>query len=114
MQSTNFEVIQGDTWAIDIYYTDSNDAPIDISQLTVTAEVKDKPGGNLLIASATSGNGIERINFPTVNNAIRVTFTGSQTAKFNLPRSAFQIQVNETNDTLLNGWFIVEPGVING
>ena len=114
MQSTNFEVIQGDTWAIDIYYTDSNDAPIDISQFTVTAEVKDKPGGHMLIASSESGDGIELINFPTTNNAIRVTFTGAQTAKFNLPKSAFQIQVNETKDTLLSGWFIVEPGVIDG
>ena len=114
MQSTNFEIIQGDTWAIDIYYTDSNDEPIDISLLTVTAEVKDKPGGHTLIASATSGDGIELIDYPYTNNAIRVTFTGDQTAKFNLPRSAFQIQVNETKDTLLNGWFIVEPGVIDG
>jgi hypothetical protein len=114
MPSTNFEVIQGDTWSMDIYYTDSNDAPIDISNYNVLAEVKDKQGGSLLCATATSGNGIELINFPTTNNAIRVTFTGEQTAKFNLPRSAFQIQVVETKDTLLNGWFIVEPGVIDG
>lgn len=114
MQPTNFEVIQGDTWTIDIYYTDSNDEPIDISQLNVLAEVKDKPGGHLLCASATSGDGIELIDFPNTNNAIRVTFTGEQTAKFNLPKSAFQIQVVETKDTLLTGWFIVDAGVIDG
>ena len=114
MQSTNFEVIQGDTWSIDIYYTDSNDEPINISNYDVVAEVKDKPGGHLLCASASTGDGIELINFPTTTNAIRVTFTGDKTAKFNLPKSAFQIQVVETKDTLLSGWFFVDAGVIDG
>jgi hypothetical protein len=114
MQSTNFEVIQGDSWSVDIYYTDAEDNPINISDYNVIAEVKDKPGGHLLCASISSGHGIELIDFPNMNNAIRVTFTGEQTAKFNLPKSAFQVQVVETKDTLLNGWFIVEAGVIDG
>lgn len=114
MQSTNFEVIQGDNWSIDIYYVDADDNPINISNYTVLAEVKDKPGGHLLCASSSTGDGIELIDFPDINNAIRVTFTGEKTAKFNLPKSAFQIQVVETKDTLLNGWFVVEAGVIDG
>ena len=114
MQSTNFEVIQGDNWSIDIYYVDAEDNPINISNYTVLAEVKDKPGGYLLCASSSTGDGIELIDFPNISNAIRVTFTGDKTAKFNLPKSAFQVQVVETKDTLINGWFVVEAGVIDG
>ena len=116
MAYTNFQVIQGDTWSLDIYYTDSEDNPINISNYRVIAEVRDKPGGNLLCASASTdqNDGIVLIDFPTTNNAIRVTFSPEKSGKFNLPRSAYQIKVVETGDTLLNGWLEVDAGVING
>jgi hypothetical protein len=116
MPSTNFQVIQGDTWSIDIYYTDSADAPINISNYHVIAEVRDKPGGSLLCASSSmeSGDGISLIDFPNTNNAVRVEFTPDKTSKFNLPKSAYQIKVVETGDTLLSGWLGVDAGVING
>jgi|OM-RGC.v1.028954781 hypothetical protein len=114
MQSTNFDVIQGDTWSIDIEYEDAEGNPINISNYNILAEVKDKPGGNLLCASSQSENGIELINFPEKNNAIRVTFTPEKTSKFNIPKCAYQIKVIETGDTLLSGWIKVDPGVIDG
>ena len=115
MQSTNFQIIQGDTWSLDIYYTDSEDTPINISNYHVIAEVRDKPGGNLICASASmdENDGITLIDFPNTNNAVKVIFTPEKTSKFNLPKSAYQIKVVETGDTLLSGWLEVDPGVIN-
>jgi hypothetical protein len=114
MPSTNFQIIQGDTWSVDIYYTDPQDTPINISNYTFIAEVKDKPGGNLLCASASLGDGIELIDFPNTSNAIRITFNQEKTSKFNLPKSAYQIKIIETGETLLNGWLEVDAGVIDG
>jgi hypothetical protein len=113
MQNTNFEVIQGDTWSTTIYYVDVDGNPINISNYNVIAEVRDKPGGDLLCASIDMTNGIELVNFPEINNAVKVTFSPAHTAKFNLPKSAYQIKVVETGDTLLMGWIQVGPGVIN-
>jgi hypothetical protein len=114
MSSTNFKIIQGDTWSVDLYYTDSEDNPINISNYNLIAEVRDKPGGNMLCATAsTAQESIVLVDFPNTTNAVRVTFTGDQTSKFNLPRSAYQIKVLETQDTLLSGWLEIDPGVIN-
>ena len=113
MKNENFELIQGDTWEISIYYEDVEGNPINISNYNVIAEVRDKPGGNILCANANMSDGISLINFPNINNAVKVIFTPEKTAKFNLPRSAYQIKVVETGDTLLNGWIPVDPGVIN-
>jgi hypothetical protein len=113
MQNTNFEVIQGDAWGLDIYYEDSEGNPINLSNHHVIAEVRDKPGGQLLCATANMEDGISLINFPQINNAVTVMFSPEKTAKFNLPKSAYQIKVVETGDTLLTGWINVEPGVID-
>lgn len=114
MQNTNFDIIQGDTWSFDIYYEDQSGSPINLSTYNIIAEVKDKQGGNILCASASLNDGISLINFPTLNNAIRVTFSPEKTSKFNLPKSAYQIKVVETGDTLLIGYINVLPGVIDG
>jgi hypothetical protein len=114
MQNTNLEkIIQGDTWSIDIYYEDVDGNPINISNYHVIAEVRDKPGGSILCATADMEDGISLIDFPTINNAVRVTFSPEKTAKFNLPKSAYQIKVVETGDTLLTGFIPVDPGVID-
>ena len=114
MQNTNFEkIIQGDTWSLDVYYEDTEGNPINISNYTVIAEVRDKPGGNILCATADMQDGISLIDFPNTNNAVRVIFSPEKTAKFNLPKSAYQIKIVETGDTLFTGWVPVDPGVIN-
>lgn len=114
MQNTNFELIQGDTWSLDIYYEDSENNPINISNYSVIAEVRDKPGGSILCATADMQDGISLIDFPDTSNAVRVIFSPEKTFKFNLPKSAYQIKILETGDTLLSGWINVEPGVIDG
>ena len=113
MQQTTFDTIQGDTFAFDVYYTDAVDNPINISNYHVVAEVKDKPGGKILCAMADMNNGISLIDFPDVNNAVHISFSPAQTAKFISPKSAFQVKIVETGDTLLVGWINVEAGIIN-
>lgn len=113
MQSNNFDVIQGDAWTLYLDYEDVNGAPIDLSDFHIVAEVKDKPGGEILCAISDETDGITLENYPTQKNSIKVTFTPEKTAKFNLPKSAYQIKIIDTGDTLLTGWVNVEPGVIN-
>lgn len=113
MQNTNFEIIQGDTWQFDIYYEDVDGTPINISNYNVIAEVRDKPGGSIFCAASDMSDGISLIDFPNISNAVRVVFSPEKTAKFNLPKSAYQVKVVETGDTLATGWVIVEAGVIN-
>lgn len=112
MQNTNFEVIQGDTWSFDVYYEDKDGNPINISNYNVIAEVKDKQGGSILCASASIGNGITLIEDDNYN-AVHIEFSPEKTAKFNIPKSAYQVKIVETGDTLLMGWINVEPGVID-
>jgi len=113
MQNTPFNVIQGDTWSFEIDYEDVDGNPINISNYSIVAEVRDKPGGSILCSSISNEDGIELINFPDKNNSIRVTFQPQQTAKFNLPKSAYQVKIVDTGDTLVNGWINVDAGVIN-
>ena len=63
MQNTPFDVIQGDTWSVDIEYTDEEGNPINISNYNIVAEVRDKPGGSILCAEINSTNGISLNNF---------------------------------------------------
>lgn len=112
MQQVNFDIIQGDTWAIDVYYTDADDNPINISNYNIVAEVKDKPGGRILCAFAEIDDGITLIDDGNYNG-VHVSFPPSKTAKFNLPKSAYQIKIVETGETLLNGWINVDAGVID-
>jgi hypothetical protein len=109
--STNFKVIQGDTWSFDLFYTDENNTPINISNYTLIGEVRDKPGGSVVCAAISTGNGIELINDGNYNGC-RITFSGDKTRKFNYPRSAYQIKIVNTEDTLLDGWIEVDAGVI--
>ena len=110
--ATNFKVIQGDNWSLDISYTDSENNPINISTYTILAEVKDSAGGSLLCATATNGDGIEMINDGNYNR-FTLTFDGAKTAKFNYPKAAYQVKIIDTGDSILDGWFEVNAGVID-
>ena len=110
--SVNFKVTQGIKWELDIAYTTEDDLPIDISEYTIIAEVRDKPGGKLICATAATGDGIEMINDGNYNRFL-MTFTGDKTAKFNYPRAAYQVKVVETDDELAFGWLEVNAGVID-
>lgn len=109
--SINFKVIQGDNWSLDIAYTDSENNPINISDYTIIAEVRDKPGGQVLCATSTNGDGIEMIDDGNYNRFL-LTFDENKTSNFNYPRAAYQVKVVDTGDSILDGWFEVNPGVI--
>ena len=110
----NFSIIQGDKWTLEVYYFDNSEppVPINISNYTILAEVRDKPGGSLICATATNGDGIELIQDGNYNG-IKVTFSSEKTFNFNLPKSAYQVKISDTGDTLLSGWIDVSPAVIS-
>ena len=118
MKDTNYNIVQGDSWNVQLTYTDSSGSAINLTGYSVLMEVRDEPGGKILCASASvstsasSGDGI------TINRAggiITINLTGTKTKAFNYPKSAYQVQIdNGTNTyTLLKGWFVVDAGVIN-
>lgn len=104
--STNFEVTQGSTWELDIAYESEDGSPINISNYTIVAEVRDKPGG-LVCATATNGDGIEMVVDEHYNRFI-MTFSGEKTAKFAYPKAAYQIRLVEIEDELMSGWLKVD------
>lgn len=109
--STNFKVTQGIKWDLDFAYTTEDNQPINISNYTILAEVRDKPGGSLICATATNGDGITMIDDGNYNS-FNMVFDGDKTNKFNYPRSAYQVKIVETDDELVSGWLEVNPGVI--
>jgi hypothetical protein len=112
MANTNFEIVQGDQWQLTITYEDTNGNPIDISNYIILAEVASKPGSKETISSISSSNGqIVSVN-DGIGATVIVTFPGSETKKFALPKSYYQIKIQDTEDTLLNGWVNVEAGLI--
>ena len=111
--NVNYKVTQGDTFRLELTYLDPLDAPISLSGYTFLAEVKDKPGGKILCASSTLGDGITVIS--AANGILEVEFSPAKTAKFTYPKAAYQIQAIQGTDkeTLLQGWFQVNAGVID-
>jgi len=110
---TNYTVIQGDSFVLNITYTDSNQNPIDLTGYNVVIEVRDKPGGKIVCATGTIGNGVSIPN-PT-NGQIEINLPPSMTKNFVIPRSAYQIQITSSNGTattISSGWMIVNAGVI--
>jgi hypothetical protein len=113
MEEVNFKVVQGDTFNIVVTYKNPNGSAIDLTDFTARMDVRDKPGGKILCASATENNGI------TISNAdgeITVEFSPSQTKKFTLPNSAYQLKITNSNNgqqtTLLQGYLQVSSAVI--
>lgn len=109
----NFKVIQGDSFNLDIDYKDVDNVPINLTNYTFVLEIRDKPGGTILCATCSLGDGITVSN-PTTGY-IAVSISSEKTKKFNLPKSAYQLQgiLNGSKTTLVQGWFDVNAGVIN-
>ena len=120
----NYKITQGDSFVSQISYQDSSASPINLAGYTGLYWFKDKPGGNLLCATAsigpisasgtTTGDGI------TVTSAssgiFLINITSAKTQNFNYPRTAHQFQVTSPNGvkiTLDSGWFEVDAGVID-
>ena len=123
MQEVNYKVIQGDNFQLSITYNDPEGTPIDLTGYSVLMEVKDRPGGKILSASARyvpadiSNPAIEDgITVDALDGKIDIDLSSTKTKNFNLPKSAYQVQITDlygTKTTLLNGWFDVQAGVID-
>jgi hypothetical protein len=109
----NYKVTQGDTFRLELTYLDPDDLPISLAGYTFLAEVKDKPGGKVLCATATLGDGITVID--EEGGVVEIEFSPDKTRKFMYPKAAYQIQAIQGSDaeTLIQGWFQVNAGVID-
>ena len=109
----NFKITQGDTFDLEITYEDTAGDPINLTNYTFVLEVRDKPGGSILCATCTLGDGIT-VSAPATG-FIAVSISSEKTKKFNLPKSAYQLQavLGTSKTTLVQGWFEVNAGVIN-
>lgn len=110
---TNFNIIKGDSFAIQVTYKDSSGLPINLTGASITMMVKDQADGEFFCASATVGNGI------TITSAssgiFKINLSSLQTRNFNVPESSYQVQLLTAGGdatTILRGRFIVDPGVI--
>ena len=111
MKSVNFQIIQGDTFALTVTYKDPESIPINLSGYSVTFQVKDKPGGNIICSTSTIGDGIE-VDAPA--GVITINVSPDKTKKFTTPKAAYQLQIDSGSEktTIAYGWFSVEKGVI--
>lgn len=114
MEEVNFKVIQGDTFTIVVSYKNPDGTAINLGDFTARMDVRDKPNGKILCASATEANGGITIN----DNAgtITIKFTPAQTKKFTLPNSAHQLKIINNNNgeetTLAYGHLSVSAAVV--
>lgn len=114
MEETNFQIVQGDTFTIKVVYKNPNGTAIDLTDYTVKMDVRDKPGGKILCASATEQNNSVSIDGPA--GEINIELTPSQTKKFTIPTAAYQILLINNDDgaktTLTQGYFKVSQAVV--
>ena len=113
-QDINYKITQGDSFQLELEYKDELDNPIDISGYDILMEIKDKPGGKILSASCSVGDGIT-ISDPTTG-IIELDITPAKTKKFNYPRASYQIQGTDqygAKVTFIQGWFQVNAGTID-
>lgn len=111
-ETINFEVIQGDTFVLDITYRDSSKNPVNMTGYTATFKVKDSPSGKVTCAVATTNDGIE---IDELNGKVHVELTSEQTKKFTIPKAAYQLQITSPigiKETLVSGWLSVSKAVI--
>jgi hypothetical protein len=113
-QDVNWKVTQGDTFSLELKYEDPDGNPIDLTGFDIIVEIKNKPGGKILSAKCTIGDGVEVANL--ASGIMEISISPEKTRKFNLPRASYQIQGTDQygeNTTFLQGWFLVNAGTIN-
>lgn len=113
-QNVNWEVTQGDSFYLQLEYQDTEEQPISIEGYSIKMEIKDKPGGRILSATCSIGDGIT-VSDPTTG-IMEINVSPEKTRKFYYPRSSYQIQGTDQygdNVTFLQGWFLVDAGTIN-
>lgn len=111
-ETVNFDIVQGDSFSIDVTYEDS-EGPVDLTGYSVVFVVRNEPGGRILCANLAVGSGIE---FTDAQSGKFTVTVSSQTSKgFTYPKAYYQCQVftGSTNrNTIFSGWFSVEKGNI--
>jgi hypothetical protein len=120
VKDTNYNIVQGDSFSLSITYTDPSGVPINLSNASALMIVADQPGGSIFCASAcgfaaTPANN-DGITVTASAGKLDINLTPTKTRKFNLPKSAYQVQIktsSTTSTTLLKGWFQVDAGVID-
>ena len=113
-QDVNYKITQGDSFELQLTYRDEDDNAIDLTGYQILIEVRDKPGGSILSAVCTIGDGI-LIPSPA-NGVIDINISPRKTSLFNYPRASYQIQGTDqygNKVTFLQGWFQVNAGTIN-
>lgn len=111
--SFNYKVTQGDNFPLTLTYKDPSGNPINLTGYSILLEVRDKPAGKILCATCSIGDGISVLNPQT--GIININISSAKTSVFNYPKSAYQIQITDqygAKNTLLQGWFLVNAGVI--
>jgi hypothetical protein len=112
MEDVNFKVVQGDTFSIQVTYTNPNGTPINLTNYSARMDVRNEPAGKVLCASVTNGNGIT-INGST--GVLSITFNPAQTRRFSTPSAAYQLQIASSGGqytTILKGFLSVYPAVV--
>jgi hypothetical protein len=111
-KESNFNIIQGDSFSLQIVYKDSSGSAVNLTGYSPHMEIRDKPGGKILCASASLNDGITITSAST--GTIDILLSPTKTANFTIPKAAYQFQINSssTSITLLYGWFMVEKSVI--
>ena len=109
---SNFNIVQGDSFPLSIVYKDSSGSAINLTDYSAKMEVRDKPGGKILCATASVGDGITITSAST--GTIDILLSSTKTSNFTIPKAAYQFNITSsaTKTTLLYGWFIVEKSVI--
>lgn len=113
MEEVNFQVVQGDTFTMEVTYTNPNGSAINLTDFSAKMDVRDQPGGKILCASISSTN---QIDIDGTNGKLTISFTPAQTRKFTTPSAAYQLKIinNNTGEstTLVRGYFSVNAAVI--
>jgi hypothetical protein len=126
MKETNYEINQGDGFQLSLtYQTASTSAspsvPFNLTGSSVVFQVRDQPGGTYVAASGVGYAASPVLGAPVdmtnaASGVIGINITGAMTSAFNTPRSAYQIKLTQASSalpvTLLQGWFKVNPSVI--
>lgn len=122
MDQKNYEITQGDSFVLQVTYLNAASAAVNLTGYSAVFAVADRPGGTIcasatvsnISASGTTGDGISVLN--PASGVFLINLTPEKTNVLNLPRSAYQLQITSPlsiNSTLLQGWFLVNAGVIS-
>jgi hypothetical protein len=119
----NYNIIQGDSFILNTVWADSNNKLINLTGYTVEFEARDLPGGSLLctsgslsaIPSSGSFAGYQLSTPSASSGTITINVSGSNTAFFNYPKTAYQLRVTSPSGdktTIVKGWLNVDAGTI--